>query len=1012
MRDSATAAFRHANTPLERSQLLPCVVQAAWRLGKWEDVRNQLATCEYPSSSMTTWNSGYAAYDGFLSPAHATPRCDTSLMTSDDLYETELAHALLCLHDGRADAISTHASAARKALIPQIAAAGMDSYSRAYGSLVKLQVLQELQAAAPLLLAIASRRDEDKGLALVSSDQAKAKEAVSQLRGMVSHWKDRLSFVADAPQFLEPILAMRTAILRMAENASSDLDWQVSNRSSCAGLESASTDLRELTSLGLKQTWLRQAKSARAAGHFESASHALAQASVHDSYAAGLVAAKMAWEAGRPHEAILRLQQQRKSLASLTTKGGSSQYSELMAQTLNRLARYTEEQVGDAEHEEIKRMHAEAAKCCPNTEKVHYHAGRFHDNVLARALAVARRREVTKLGQMGSRSAFRKEPVKTSERNGKMLAAFTTHMPNVIKCYVLSLKRGMNHAALAVSRMLALWLEFADLQCQAYGGAGQSASSARLHSYADREEGIHAQMEHLWSQLPTHQWLPEVALLVSRTTIANSRARPIIHNLLSVLLATYPAQLSWSIVPAALSTLSERKKQGESIVAQAKHKLMGQQQQVQDDGRNHHDVLSIAKRLVEQLKKLSNDNSMQKREVHIRMSSRWSTLYRMQNLPLVIPTHANLTAARPEDGQAMRDYEPFSESVVYIDSWSDGVEVMGSLQRPKKVCIRGSDGGEYNFLCKPKDDLRKDARVIEVLTAANRMLHKSSNCRRRKLSVKCYAVVPLDQECGLIEWVPNMEQIRTIVKTYWEAYKHPFNVGQIRNRHAAVMAHQTDRKGQLSSLIQQLMVELPPVLHYWFSDTFKSPSAWFEARLGFTRSCAVMSMIGYSVGLGDRHLENILIDTTTGSLMHVDFACLFDHGLNLETPEKVPFRLTPNLIHTFGVCGADGVFRRVCELTLRELRNNKLTLLTILSTLRHDPLVEWTKRNVQEDQAGTRESDEAAMELEKVDLKLQGINQMRSPVPQSVDGQVARLINDATDVNNLCQMYVWWMPWC
>ena len=121
-----------------------------------------------------------------------------------------------------------------------------------------------------------------------------------------------------------------------------------------------------------------------------------------------------------------------------------------------------------------------------------------------------------------------------------------------------------------------------------------------------------------------------------------------------------------------------------------------------------------------------------------------------------------------------------------------------SLQRPKKVCIRGSDGGEFNFLCKPKDDLRKDARVIEVLTAANRMLHKSSNCRRRKLRVKCYAVVPLDQECGLIEWVPNMEQIRTIVKTYWEAYKHPFNVGQIRNRHAAVMAHQTDRKGQLS----------------------------------------------------------------------------------------------------------------------------------------------------------------------------------------------------------------------
>ena len=108
------------------------------------------------------------------------------------------------------------------------------------------------------------------------------------------------------------------------------------------------------------------------------------------------------------------------------------------------------------------------------------------------------------------------------------------------------------------------------------------------------------------------------------------------------------------------------------------------------------------------------------------------------------------------------------------------------------------------------------------------------------------------------------------------------------------------------------------------------------------------------------------VDVCMRMCVHVCAACLFDHGLNLETPEKVPFRLTQNLIHTFGVSGADGVFRRVCELTLGQLRANKLTILTILSTLRHDPLVEWSKRNLQEDQAGTRESDEAEREVEKV----------------------------------------------
>jgi serine/threonine-protein kinase ATR len=51
-------------------------------------------------------------------------------------------------------------------------------------------------------------------------------------------------------------------------------------------------------------------------------------------------------------------------------------------------------------------------------------------------------------------------------------------------------------------------------------------------------------------------------------------------------------------------------------------------------------------------------------------------------------------------------------------------------------------------------------------------------------------------------------------------------------------------------------------------------------------------MVGHIVGLGDRHGENILIDSTTGDCVHVDFSCLFDKGLQLEKPEVVPFRLT------------------------------------------------------------------------------------------------------------------------
>ena len=35
-------------------------------------------------------------------------------------------------------------------------------------------------------------------------------------------------------------------------------------------------------------------------------------------------------------------------------------------------------------------------------------------------------------------------------------------------------------------------------------------------------------------------------------------------------------------------------------------------------------------------------------------------------------------------------------------------------------------------------------------------------------------------------------------------------------------------------------------------------------------------MVGYMLGLGDRHGENILFDTVSGETVHVDFNCIFN----------------------------------------------------------------------------------------------------------------------------------------
>lgn len=43
--------------------------------------------------------------------------------------------------------------------------------------------------------------------------------------------------------------------------------------------------------------------------------------------------------------------------------------------------------------------------------------------------------------------------------------------------------------------------------------------------------------------------------------------------------------------------------------------------------------------------------------------------------------------------------------------------------------------------------------------------------------------------------------------------------------------------------------------------------------------------------------------------MHVDFNCLFNKGLAFEYPERVPFRMTHNMVKAMGPTGVEGMFR-------------------------------------------------------------------------------------------------------
>ena len=152
-----------------------------------------------------------------------------------------------------------------------------------------------------------------------------------------------------------------------------------------------------------------------------------------------------------------------------------------------------------------------------------------------------------------------------------------------------------------------------------------------------------------------------------------------------------------------------------------------------------------------------------------------------------------------------------------------------------------------------------------------------------------------------------------------------------------------------------------------------SASDWLSLVTRYARSLAVMSMIGHVIGLGDRHLDNILLDQGTGEVIHIDFNVCFEKGTKLPVPETVPCRLTSNFRHALGPTGVEGVFRSSCEDSLRELRSNQETLLTLLEAFVYDPLIDWAPdhRSDAERRAMDKDISQTLLAARIVELRVQ-----------------------------------------
>ena len=258
-----------------------------------------------------------------------------------------------------------------------------------------------------------------------------------------------------------------------------------------------------------------------------------------------------------------------------------------------------------------------------------------------------------------------------------------------------------------------------------------------------------------------------------------------------------------------------------------------------------------------------------------------------------------------------------------IHSFESEFTLVGGVNMPKIVVCIGSDGVRYKQLVKGRDDLRQDAVMQQMFSVVSMLLSQNEESRKRRLNVRTYKVVPLSPRSGVLQWVQNTIPLGDYLigqPTYEQGASHCsclLNVTRCVTARSLLLDRMESRSAhcryrpqdKLSIECRELLDQAPsssklqvykqicskhfkPVFHHFFVETYATAAEWFEKRITYTKSAASSSMVGYIVGLGDRHLQNILIDRQSAELVHIDLGIAFEQGKMLKTPEIVPFRLT------------------------------------------------------------------------------------------------------------------------
>lgn len=193
------------------------------------------------------------------------------------------------------------------------------------------------------------------------------------------------------------------------------------------------------------------------------------------------------------------------------------------------------------------------------------------------------------------------------------------------------------------------------------------------------------------------------------------------------------------------------------------------------------------------------------------------------------------------------------------------------IHRPKIVVCRGSSGGSFKQLVKgdgkinllllaphflmftndvySSDDIRQDAVMQQVFSSMNVFLRNENKeaLSGRELRLITYRCVPLSPATGVLEWVENTIPIGTYLTTSATGAHDRYYPGEWGNS-LCRLHMQCSPQSQKRASFDEVCKHFSPAFRFFFLENFSTPQLWHYARMTYTRSCAVSSMVGHILG--------------------------------------------------------------------------------------------------------------------------------------------------------------------